>query len=122
MPKMSVLDLRALLNAERTDAMSAITASKLAEQRATALDYYQGYQYSETVEVAVVLCRLGYRVRNDQLVPVPVFRSRTSMRDALIDLLVMPRASWRVWRRKARGTRPSWTTTPSGRGDPQQRV
>ncbi|HEY1738507.1 MAG TPA: glycosyltransferase family 2 protein [Acidimicrobiia bacterium] len=77
---------------------------------AHALDYYQGYQYSETVEVAVVLCRLGYRVRNDQLVPVPVFRSRTSMRDALIDLLVMPRAAWRVWRRKARGTRPSWNT------------
>jgi len=69
---------------------------------AHALDYYQGYQYSETVEVAVVLCRLGYRVRNDQLVPVPVFRSRTSMRDAAIDLLVMPRAAWRVWRGKAR--------------------
>ncbi len=68
---------------------------------AHALDYYQGYQYSETVEVAVVLCRLGYRVRNDQLVPVPVFRSRTSMRDALIDILVMPRAAWRVWRRRA---------------------
>jgi hypothetical protein len=64
-----------------------------------ALDYYQGYQYSETVEVAVVLCRLGYRVRNDQLVSVPVFRSRTSMRDAVIDLAVMPRAAWRVWRR-----------------------
>jgi glycosyltransferase involved in cell wall biosynthesis len=30
---------------------------------AHALDYYQGYKYSETVEVAVVLCRLGYRVR-----------------------------------------------------------
>jgi hypothetical protein len=42
MPKMSAISLRALLNAERTDAMSAITASKLAEQRATALDYYQG--------------------------------------------------------------------------------
>jgi glycosyltransferase involved in cell wall biosynthesis len=65
---------------------------------AHALDYYTGYQYSETVEVAVVLCRLGYRVRNDQLVPVPVFRSRTSMRDAAIDLAVMPRAAWRVWR------------------------
>ena len=46
---------------------------------ADALDYYRGYKYSETVEVAVVLSRLGYRVRNDFLVPVPVFRSRTSM-------------------------------------------
>src|SRR6266567_2495708 len=44
---------------------------------ADALDYYQGYKYSETVEVAVVLCRLGYRVRNDVMVPVPTFRSRT---------------------------------------------
>src|SRR5260370_40928778 len=42
MPKMSALSLRALLVAERWDAMSAITASKLSEERATALDYYQG--------------------------------------------------------------------------------
>ncbi len=67
-----------------------------------ALDYYQGYQYSETVEVAVVMCRLGYRVRNDYLVPVPIFRSRTRMRDAVIDLAVMPRAAWRVWRARFR--------------------
>ncbi len=67
---------------------------------AHALDYYQGYQYSETVEVAVVMCRLGYRVRNDFLVPVPIFRSRTRMKDALIDFAVMPLAAWRVWRAK----------------------
>src|SRR6266851_8016484 len=42
MPKMSPLSLRALLVAERWDAMSAITASKLSEERATALNYYQG--------------------------------------------------------------------------------
>src|SRR5262249_38386263 len=47
-----------------------------------ALRFYRGYKYSETVEVAVVLCRLGYRVRNDVLVPVPVFRSRTRIVDA----------------------------------------
>lgn len=67
-----------------------------------ALDYYQGYQYSETVEVAVVLCRLGYRVRNDHLVRVPVFRSRTRLRDAAIDLAVVPLAAWRVWRQRSR--------------------
>ena len=44
---------------------------------ANALDYYQGYKYSETVEVAVVLWRLGYKVRNDVMVPVPIYRSRT---------------------------------------------
>jgi peptidoglycan/xylan/chitin deacetylase (PgdA/CDA1 family) len=66
---------------------------------AHALDYYSGYKYSETVEVAVVMCQLGYRVRNDHLVPVPVARSRTRMRDAVIDLAVIPVAATRVWRR-----------------------
>ena len=70
-----------------------------------ALRYYKGYKYSETVEVAVVLCRLGYRVRNDVLVPVPVFRSRTSMLDALIDLAVIPLAAFRVAVRRPRGRR-----------------
>lgn len=67
-----------------------------------ALDYYRGWRYSETVEVAVVLCRLGYRVRNDVLVPVPVFRSRTRFSDAAIDLAVIPLSALRVWRRRAR--------------------
>ena len=57
---------------------------------ADALDYYRGYKYSETVEVAVVLSRLGYDVRNDVLVPVPVFRSRTRMKDVVIDLVADP--------------------------------
>ncbi len=65
---------------------------------AHALDFYSGYQYSETVEVAVVLCQLGYNVRNDHLVPVPVARSRTRLRDAAIDLAVIPVAAGRVWR------------------------
>jgi hypothetical protein len=66
---------------------------------ADALDYYRGFDYSETVEVAVVLCRLGYRVTNDVLVPVPVYRSRTSPRDVVIDLAAIPAAAWRVKRR-----------------------
>jgi peptidoglycan/xylan/chitin deacetylase (PgdA/CDA1 family) len=72
---------------------------------AHALDFYSGYKYSETVEVAVVLSRLGYRVRNDHLVPVPVSRSRTRLRDAVIDMRVIPAAATRVWR--AEGYRPS---------------
>jgi glycosyltransferase involved in cell wall biosynthesis len=67
---------------------------------ADALDYYQGYKYSETVEVAVVLCRLGYRVRNDIKVPVPVFRSRTRFADAAIDLAMIPVAATRTRRRR----------------------
>jgi UDP-glucose 4-epimerase len=84
---------------------------------ADALDYYRGYKYSETVEVAIVLSRLGYDVRNDVMVPVPVFRSRTRMKDVFIDLGAMPLAAFRVaWRRRrlrraARGPSP---TTPSG--------
>ena len=69
---------------------------------ADALDYYQGYKYSETVEVAVVLCRLGYRVRNDVMVPVPVFRSRTRLVDAAIDLAMIPVAAYRAARRRRR--------------------
>jgi glycosyltransferase involved in cell wall biosynthesis len=66
---------------------------------ANALDYYQGYKYSETVEVAVVLSRLGYKVRNDVLVPVPIYRSRTRMVDVVIDLCAIPAAAVRVQRR-----------------------
>ncbi|MDQ1512131.1 MAG: peptidoglycan-N-acetylglucosamine deacetylase [Actinomycetota bacterium] len=69
---------------------------------AHALDFYTGYKYSETVEVAVVMSRLGYRVRNDHLVPVPVSRSRTRLRDAVIDLAVIPVAAARVWHRERR--------------------
>jgi UDP-glucose 4-epimerase len=65
---------------------------------AHALDYYSGRKYSETVEVAVVMSRLGYRVRNDHLVPVPVARSRTSLTDAAIDFAAIPMAASRVWR------------------------
>ena len=69
---------------------------------AHALDFYTGYHYSETVEVAVVMSRLGYRVRNDHTVPVPVSRSRTGLRDAVIDVAVIPVAAARVWRREPR--------------------
>jgi glycosyltransferase involved in cell wall biosynthesis len=63
---------------------------------ADALDYYRGYKYSETVEVAVVLCRLGYRVSNDHLVSVPIYRSRTSLFDAAVDFAAIPLAAARV--------------------------
>jgi hypothetical protein len=69
---------------------------------AHALDFYRGYRYSETVEVAVVLGRLGYRVRNDVLVPIPVSRSRTRLRDAVIDALAIPLAALRTEFRRRR--------------------
>jgi len=75
---------------------------------ADALNYYRGYKYSETVEVAVVLCRLGYHVRNDIVVPVPVYRSRTRMYDVFVDLGAIPMAAFRVTARK-----PPGTTVPS---------
>jgi glycosyltransferase involved in cell wall biosynthesis len=70
---------------------------------ADALTYYRGYKYSETVEVAIVLCRLGYHVRNDVLVPVPVYRSRTRMVDVFIDLAAIPMAAFRVTVRRPPG-------------------
>jgi hypothetical protein len=76
-----------------------------------ALRYYRGYRYSETVEVAVILPRLGYRVCNDVLLPVPRFRSRTRMKDALIDFAAMPAAWWRVIAARNRPSdAPAWST------------
>ena len=69
---------------------------------ADALRFYRGYRYSETVEVAVVLCRLGYTVRNDVLLPVPVFRSRTKMSDAVIDAVMIVVAARRAARGRSR--------------------
>jgi hypothetical protein len=42
MTKMSAIDLQALLSAERYDALSAMAASKLSDERASALNYYMG--------------------------------------------------------------------------------
>ena len=42
MPKMSDAELRVMLAAEKADALSAMSASKLSEERAAALDYYFG--------------------------------------------------------------------------------
>ena len=42
MPKISPGELRAFLAAEKADALSAMSASKLSEERAAALDYYLG--------------------------------------------------------------------------------
>src|SRR5262245_16629453 len=42
MPKLSPIELRALLAAEKADALSAMSSSKLTEERAAALDYYLG--------------------------------------------------------------------------------
>jgi hypothetical protein len=69
---------------------------------ADALDYYRGYKYSETIEVAVVMSRLGYEVRNDVVVPVPIYRSRTSFFDVAVDLVMAPVAAARVWTRRGR--------------------
>jgi glycosyltransferase involved in cell wall biosynthesis len=72
---------------------------------ADALSYYRGYKYSETVEVAVVLSRLGYHVTNDVLVPVPIYRSRTRMVDVIIDLAAIPLAALLVHTRRPPGTK-----------------
>jgi hypothetical protein len=43
MPKMSTSDLKAMLAAEKADALAAISAARLAEERADAMDYYLGH-------------------------------------------------------------------------------
>lgn len=64
--------------------------------------YYEGYRYSETVELAMIFPRLGYKLGNNHLVPVPIYRSNTRMKDVIIDLIAMPLAWWRVMTQRAR--------------------
>ena len=42
MPKMSILDLKAMLASEKANALAAISAAQLMEERADAMDYYLG--------------------------------------------------------------------------------
>jgi peptidoglycan/xylan/chitin deacetylase (PgdA/CDA1 family) len=46
--------------------------------------------------MAVVLGRLGYRMRNDLVVNVPVVRSRTKLRNAVLHLIAIPWSAFRV--------------------------
>lgn len=65
-----------------------------------AQEYYRGYKYSETVEVAVILARLGYRVDNTYRINIPVARTRTRLYDAAVDAVCMPLSWYRLacWR------------------------
>src|SRR3984957_20625159 len=47
MPKMSTSDLKAMLSAEKSDALAAISAAELAEERADAMDYYLGHMQKD---------------------------------------------------------------------------
>ena len=58
-----------------------------------AQEYYRGYRYSETVEVAVLLTRMGHSVDNTYPVAIPVARTRTRLKDAAVDAACMPLAS-----------------------------
>src|SRR6201986_5681385 len=47
MPKMSTADLKAMLSAEKSDALAAVSAAELAEERADAMDYYFGHMQKD---------------------------------------------------------------------------
>lgn len=61
-----------------------------------AQQYYRGYKYSETVEVAVIMSRLGYRMCNSYPVTIPVARTRTRLYDAAVDAVCMPLSWYRL--------------------------
>jgi glycosyltransferase involved in cell wall biosynthesis len=61
-----------------------------------AQEFYRGYKYSETVEVAVILSRLGYQVDNSYPINIPVARTRTRLYDAAVDAVCMPLAWYRL--------------------------
>jgi hypothetical protein len=47
MPKMSTSDLKAMLASEKANALAAISAARLAEERADAMDYYLGHMQKD---------------------------------------------------------------------------
>jgi glycosyltransferase involved in cell wall biosynthesis len=75
-----------------------------------AQEYYQGYKYSETVEVAVLLTRLGYKVDNTYGINIPVARTRTRLYDAAVDAVCMPLAWYRLacWKAAPKAARGWW--------------
>ncbi len=72
-----------------------------------AQEFYRGYKYSETVEVAVILSRLGYRVDNSYPIAIPVARTRTRLYDAAVDAVCMPLSWYRLacWKELPQATR-----------------
>ncbi len=80
-----------------------------------AQEYYRGYKYSETVEVAVLLTRLGYKVDNTYRINIPVGRTRTRLYDAAVDAVCMPLAWYRLscWKESpARFRQSAWLWVP----------
>jgi peptidoglycan/xylan/chitin deacetylase (PgdA/CDA1 family) len=79
--------------------------------------YLTGYRYSQPSQMAVAMCRLGYRVDGSLRVPVPVARSRTTWSTALVHLVAIPwtalrvvvARTWETWLAPPRrGERRSW--------------
>ena len=60
MPKMPTSELKAMLTAEKLDALAAMRASKLSSERAHAMDYYNGDMSRDTFEeVLGAMARAG---------------------------------------------------------------
>ena len=78
-----------------------------------AQEYYRGYRYSETVEVAVLLTRMGHSVDNTYPVAIPVARTRTRLKDAAVDAACMPLAWYRLacWQGTTAAQRVPWVAT-----------
>jgi peptidoglycan/xylan/chitin deacetylase (PgdA/CDA1 family) len=58
--------------------------------------YARGFRYSQPAQLAVVMGRLGYRVRNDVQISIPVSRSRTHLRNAVLHAVAIPWTALRV--------------------------
>src|ERR1700744_1256382 len=47
MPRMSTADVKAMIAAEKSDALASFSAAELAEERADAMDYYFGHMQKD---------------------------------------------------------------------------
>jgi len=52
------------------------------------LDYYTGFRYSCAQEIAILTSRLGFRVSNDFVTVIRLYRSQTRPRDVMINALL----------------------------------
>jgi hypothetical protein len=52
------------------------------------LDYYTGYRYSCAQEIAILTARLGFRISNNFVTIIRLYRSQTRPRDVVINALL----------------------------------
>lgn len=81
------------------DSMSGLKVMRM-PVLGTILEYFTGFRYAAAQEITMIPCMTGYKVANDYLVDIPIYRSGSGMRDGYSVLRMSMTSWWRVRRRK----------------------